>query len=64
MAKYQHTNSKYHQASKELGMDVGDYLRELKAETGIADVKLAHDLHADSGITVKQPTIWHWRMGK
>lgn len=59
MAK--HKNSKYQQASEGLGMDVGDYLRELKSETGIADAKLSHDLEQDSGVWVPQPTIWTWR---
>lgn len=53
--------TKYNQASANLGMDVGDYLRELKAETGVSDIQLAHDLAADSGVATSQPTIWTWR---
>lgn len=56
--------TKYQQASKGLGMDVGDYLRELKEETGVSDAKLGHDLAADSGVWVPQPTIWTWRNNK
>lgn len=56
--------SKYDKASEALGMDVGDYLRDLKAMTGLSDTKLGHDLEKDSGVWVPQPTIWTWRNNK
>lgn len=58
--------TKYQTVKNSLGVDPGEYLRELKGMTGAADVKLGEDMLKDAGIemVISQPELWTWRNKK
>jgi hypothetical protein len=50
----------YQMMERGLGTDPKAYLRELRAETGLAWWKLNHDMGKDAGVKVHNVTACNW----